>query len=41
MKRMSTKVSKSISQADSKKTVAVRILNGVKSVSNKATIKTR
>lgn len=41
MKRMPTKVSKSSSQAGSKKTVAVHISNGVKSVSSKATIKTR
>lgn len=41
MKRMPAKVSKSVSQAGSKKTVAVRVSNGAKSVSGKASIKTR
>lgn len=41
MRRMPIKVSKSVSHSGSKKTVTVRVSNGVKTVSSKATIKTR
>lgn len=41
MKRVSVKASKSISQCGSKKTATVRISNGIKTVSSKATTKTR
>lgn len=40
MRRTSAKASKSVSQSGSKKTVTVRVSNGVKTVSSKTTLKT-
>lgn len=41
MKRVSTRVSRSISQSGSKKSVAVRISNGKKMATRRASIKTK